>query len=112
MRLGQAGQRNGGRGHKDLASREGLGHGRHLVARWGRGRWCFDAVIVKINRTQHRLCPAVCPHSPGIAAKNACTTSAELLDARLMKVAIWFSPSPPPARSDSERKAMNGTPLA
>ena len=48
----------------------------------------------------------------GSAAMNEVTTAAELAEARPMKVPISFAPSPPPARSDRERKAMNGTPLA
>ena len=40
------------------------------------------------------------------AARNARSTLAELAAAKPMKVPISFSPSPPPARSLSERKAM------
>lgn len=40
------------------------------------------------------------------AARNASMTFAELSAAMFMKVPISFSPSPPPARSLSERKAM------
>lgn len=45
------------------------------------------------------------------AAKKANNTFAAFSAARFMKVLISFSPSPPPARSLRERKAMNGTPL-
>jgi hypothetical protein len=45
------------------------------------------------------------------AARKASMTLAELSAAMPMKVPISFSPSPPPARSLSERKAMYGTPL-
>ena len=45
------------------------------------------------------------------AAKKANNTFAAFPAARFMKVLISFSPSPPPARSLRERKAMNGTPL-
>ena len=47
-----------------------------------------------------------------LADRNASSTRAELSAAMPMKVPISFSPSPPPARSLSERNAMYGTPLA
>ena len=50
--------------------------------------------------------------SSGSAERNAFTISAELLNARLMKVPLSFSPSPPPARPERDRNAMNGTPVA
>src|SRR5262249_2650106 len=49
-------------------------------------------------------------HLGGVhSARNRCTTAAELSDASCMKVRISLVPSPPPARSESERKAMNGS---
>src|SRR6476620_6624736 len=50
--------------------------------------------------------------SQGSAFRNSLTTAAELSDASWKKVPISFSASPPPARSDRLRNAMNGTRLA
>ena len=45
------------------------------------------------------------------ASRNASNTRAELLAAKLRNVFISLAPSFPPARSLSERNAINGTPL-
>src|SRR5215469_15229736 len=47
----------------------------------------------------------------GRALRNALTTIAELADASCRNVLSSFSPSPPPARSETERNAMNGIAL-
>jgi len=50
-------------------------------------------------------------YRPLHASKNAMTTLAELSEASWKKMPISFSPEPPPARSDNDRKAINGTSL-
>ncbi|MCY1540129.1 hypothetical protein D9M68_757490 [compost metagenome] len=57
-------------------------------------------------RQQHKTRQAPGRHRHFHAARKASMTLAELSAAMLMKVPISFSPSPPPARSLSERKAM------
>ena len=90
-----------------------------LIERWRRRRAPASPAIISgdcpppILSGGSGMAISACsrPYS-GSARRSALTTAAALPAARSRNVSIRFSPSPPPARSDRLRMAMNGTSFA